>query len=155
MRLNIWNIVYFQEDYDRIAQNCREFACDLLALCRSTDEIETLLNVRNGIEEINNCPEEVELQRVITAVSYKQKEVKRSNLTKLHILLTFWCFPVSHASILSTSAAAQVVWRFTDEVSRKNSEPAPLHRATAVLHTLACVLADSLSPVHAKGTAFI
>ena len=67
--------IVFQTEYDAIAQNCRNFAVELLDLCRSTEEIEVLLNVREGVDDVNACPENVAFQRVITAVSYEQKEV--------------------------------------------------------------------------------
>ena len=64
-------------EYDAIAKNCRQFAIDLLELCRSTEEIETLLNVVTEEEGDFKCPSNVPFQRVILAVSYSQKEVRR------------------------------------------------------------------------------
>ncbi|KAL3090206.1 hypothetical protein niasHS_006658 [Heterodera schachtii] len=65
----------FKDQYLQLAEQCKQYACDLLSQCRSTEEVMAVLN-----KEDNFCNEEVDLNaakcslaRLKLAIKYEQK----------------------------------------------------------------------------------
>uniref|UniRef100_A0A183BRW5 ANK_REP_REGION domain-containing protein n=1 Tax=Globodera pallida TaxID=36090 RepID=A0A183BRW5_GLOPA len=65
----------FKDQYLQFAEQCKQYACDLLSQCRSTEEVMAVLN-----KEDNFCNEEVDLSaakcslaRLKLAIKYEQK----------------------------------------------------------------------------------
>ena len=65
-------IVFIQNEYNKLSNQCKNYAVELLDLCRSTDEIGAILNGGDVSEDVNAVPS---LTRVKLAIKYGQKRV--------------------------------------------------------------------------------
>ena len=64
-----------QQEYELVQNDCRQFACELLDLCRDAEELEIFLNVGDDEKDDNGLAKNIEMRRVYLAVTYGQKEV--------------------------------------------------------------------------------
>ncbi|GBM78167.1 Transient-receptor-potential-like protein [Araneus ventricosus] len=75
----------FKEIYLVLSNQCKKYSCDLLDLCRSTEEVIAVLNRRNESEydddEQNLEDDKLTLSRLKMALKYEQKQVR----TSLHV----------------------------------------------------------------------
>lgn len=70
--------VYFRNDYEELAQQCKTFAKDLLAQARNSRELEVILNHTSSDEHVDKrglLEERMNLSRLKLAIKYNQKEV--------------------------------------------------------------------------------
>jgi hypothetical protein len=67
----------FKADYEKLSQQCQEYASALLAETRTSQELETILNHdhENPPVLFENEQEKNSLSRLKLAVKYKQKKV--------------------------------------------------------------------------------
>uniref|UniRef100_A0A1I7RZV0 ANK_REP_REGION domain-containing protein n=1 Tax=Bursaphelenchus xylophilus TaxID=6326 RepID=A0A1I7RZV0_BURXY len=65
----------FKDIYLQLSEQCKQFACDLLSQCRSTDEVIALLNKEDNAadENINVKASKISLLRLKMAIKYEQK----------------------------------------------------------------------------------
>ncbi|GFW20416.1 transient-receptor-potential-like protein [Trichonephila clavipes] len=68
----------FKEIYLVLSNQCKKYSCDLLDLCRSTEEVIAVLNRRNESEyeedEQNGEEDKLTLSRLKMALKYEQKQ---------------------------------------------------------------------------------
>lgn len=69
----IWNIVPYQNDYKRLSIQCKDFVVGLLDLCRSTEEVEAILNGEG--DESAEVPGRPSFIRLKLALQYELKKV--------------------------------------------------------------------------------
>lgn len=83
--------VFFRNDYEELAQQCKTFAKDLLAQARNSRELEVILNHTSSDEHVDKrglLEERMNLSRLKLAIKYNQKEVCSNLIGFLyHILL--------------------------------------------------------------------
>ena len=65
-------IAFNQNEYNKLSNQCKNYAVELLDLCRSTDEIGAILNGGDVSDDVNAVPS---LTRVKLAIKYGQKRV--------------------------------------------------------------------------------
>lgn len=70
----------FKEIYLVLSNQCKKYSCDLLDLCRSTEEVIAVLNRKNESEfddeEYNAEEDKLTLSRLKMALKYEQKQVR-------------------------------------------------------------------------------
>lgn len=71
----------FKEIYLVLSNQCKKYSCDLLDLCRSTEEVIAVLNRRSESEcddeEYNAEEDKLTLSRLKMALKYEQKQVRK------------------------------------------------------------------------------
>ena len=65
----------FQKEYKELNDQVRTFACDLLNLCRNSEEIECMLAQKGGATYVDTSAENYKYPRIIVALYFNQKEV--------------------------------------------------------------------------------
>lgn len=65
----------FKETYLQLAEQCRQFACDLISQCRSSEEVIAVLNkdCNNHDENVDVWASKLSLSRLKLAIKYEQK----------------------------------------------------------------------------------
>ncbi|CAJ0579097.1 unnamed protein product, partial [Mesorhabditis spiculigera] len=65
----------FKDTYLKLSEQCKQFACDLLSQCRSSEEVIAVLNkdVANHDENIDVWASKLSLSRLKLAIKYQQK----------------------------------------------------------------------------------
>ena len=87
--------VILQTEYHQIKVQVQRFAAELLDLCRSSLEIRTMVGEEKDVKKINTAGHVTSYPRILLALYYEQKQVKRpqlyrwrfqkpANLTKIH-----------------------------------------------------------------------
>lgn len=78
----------FKIDYEKLSQQCQEYASALLAETRTSQELETILNHdhENPPVLFENEQEKTNLNRLKLAIKYKQKKVAYCCLRLLYII---------------------------------------------------------------------
>ncbi|XP_042898061.1 transient-receptor-potential-like protein isoform X2 [Parasteatoda tepidariorum] len=89
----------FKEIYLVLSNQCKKYSCDLLDLCRSTEEVIAVLNRRTESEydedERNAVEEKLTLSRLKMALKYEQKQfVAHPNCQQLLTSIWYEGFPV-------------------------------------------------------------
>lgn len=69
----IWITISPQNDYKRLSIQCKDFVVGLLDLCRSTEEVEAILN--GEVDESLEVPGRPSLIRLKLALKYELKKV--------------------------------------------------------------------------------
>lgn len=64
--------VSFQDEYEEISLKCRIFARDILALCRNSEEVMTLLSRRNTNDKQSY---KTKFPMIMEALRFNQREV--------------------------------------------------------------------------------
>lgn len=110
----VWTVsVFFRNDYEELAQQCKTFAKDLLAQARNSRELEVILNHTSSDEHVDKrglLEERMNLSRLKLAIKYNQKEVC-SNLIGFpyHILLVINVIYFSASRHRSENKFARVI----------------------------------------------
>uniref|UniRef100_A0A665UGC1 Transient receptor potential cation channel subfamily C member 6 n=1 Tax=Echeneis naucrates TaxID=173247 RepID=A0A665UGC1_ECHNA len=65
----------FKNDYCRLSNQCKDYVVGLLDLCRSTQEVEAILNGQTDSEESYDLPGRPSLTRLKLAIKYELKKV--------------------------------------------------------------------------------
>lgn len=68
----------FKDIYGELSENCKDYACDLLNQCRSSDEVIAVLNKSTGDEsdyDDDDSEDESKLDRLKLSLKYEQKKV--------------------------------------------------------------------------------
>ncbi|XP_055930837.1 transient-receptor-potential-like protein isoform X2 [Argiope bruennichi] len=89
----------FKEIYLVLSNQCKKYSCDLLDLCRSTEEVIAVLNRKNESEydddEQNGEEDKLTLSRLKMALKYEQKQfVAHPNCQQLLTSIWYEGFPV-------------------------------------------------------------
>uniref|UniRef100_A0A914DUS0 Transient receptor ion channel domain-containing protein n=1 Tax=Acrobeloides nanus TaxID=290746 RepID=A0A914DUS0_9BILA len=65
----------FKDAYLELSEQCKEFACDLLSQCRSSEEVIAVLNKEDNANDdnIDICASKLSLSRLKLAIKYEQK----------------------------------------------------------------------------------
>ncbi len=66
--------IYFQNEYLGLVEQCMDFACGMMDLCRGTQEVEAVLS--EGSEE-NGDADRDPLARLKMAIEYEEKKVSQ------------------------------------------------------------------------------
>lgn len=71
----------FKDTYLQLSEQCKQFACDLLSQCRSTEEVIAVLNKEDNShdENIDVWASKLSLSRLKLAIKYGQKTVRKFN----------------------------------------------------------------------------
>uniref|UniRef100_A0A3Q3H3J8 Transient receptor potential cation channel, subfamily C, member 6a n=1 Tax=Kryptolebias marmoratus TaxID=37003 RepID=A0A3Q3H3J8_KRYMA len=64
----------FKNDYSRLSNQCKDYVVGLLDLCRSTEEVEAILNGETVCEDTYNLPGRPSLTRLKLAIKYELKK---------------------------------------------------------------------------------
>lgn len=75
--------IYFQSEYRRLSDSCKNYGVELLDLCQSTEEIVSILNEGSDAESDDEAADDIphtanvthSLARVKLALKYEQKRV--------------------------------------------------------------------------------
>ena len=59
------DVILFQKEYISLVEQCMEFACEMMDLCRGTQEVEAVL-----------CEDDDPLARLKMAIEYEEKKVR-------------------------------------------------------------------------------
>lgn len=61
----------------QLSEQCKQYACDLLSQCRSTEEVIAILNKEDNVydENIDVWASKLSLSRLKRAIKYEQKMV--------------------------------------------------------------------------------
>lgn len=81
-------ILYFRNDYEELAKQCKMFAKDLLAQARNSRELEVILNHTSSEDHVDKrglLEERMNLSRLKLAIKYNQKEVKTCKVCSCHM----------------------------------------------------------------------
>lgn len=66
----------FKEIYVELSNQCKKYSCDLLDLCRSTEEVIAVLNKKTDSSfEEDEDTDKLTLSRLKLALKYEQKQV--------------------------------------------------------------------------------
>lgn len=68
----------FKDTYIQLSEQCKQFACDLLSQCRSTEEVIAVLNKSNNPDDDERTDvwaAKLSLCRLKLAIKYEQKQV--------------------------------------------------------------------------------
>lgn len=71
--------MWYRNDYEELAQQCKMFAKDLLAQARNSRELEVILNHTSNEDQVDKrglLEERMNLSRLKLAIKYNQKEVR-------------------------------------------------------------------------------
>lgn len=66
-----------QNDYSRLSNQCKDYVVGLLDLCRSTEEVEAILNGETASDDNYDMPGRPSLTRLKLAIKYELKKVRR------------------------------------------------------------------------------
>lgn len=66
-----------QNDYSRLSNQCKDYVVGLLDLCRSTEEVEAILNGETVSDDSFDMPGRPSLTRLKLAIKYELKKVTR------------------------------------------------------------------------------
>lgn len=69
----------FQNDYSHLSSQCKDYVVGLLDLCRSTEEVEAILNGETDSEDSYDLPGRPSLTRLKLAIKYELKKVSVSS----------------------------------------------------------------------------
>lgn len=92
----------------QLSEQCKQYACDLLSQCRSTEEVIAILNKEDNIndENIDVWATKLSLSRLKRAIKYEQKTVYKNFFINYILLIKLLvCF----TSTLSTIAYINLV----------------------------------------------
>ncbi|GFT90017.1 transient-receptor-potential-like protein [Nephila pilipes] len=79
----------FKEIYIELSNQCKKYSCDLLDLCRSTEEVIAVLNKKDSGSHEDEDPDQLTLSRLKLALKYEQKQfVAHPNCQQL--LTSIW-----------------------------------------------------------------
>lgn len=70
--------LYYRNDYEELAKQCKMFAKDLLAQARNSRELEVILNHTSSEDHVDKrglLEDRMNLSRLKLAIKYNQKEV--------------------------------------------------------------------------------
>ncbi|KAI1721291.1 transient receptor ion channel II domain-containing protein [Ditylenchus destructor] len=87
----------FKDTYVQLSEQCKQFACDLLSQCRSTEEVIAILNKEDNMhdENIDVWASKLSLSRLKKAIKYDQKMfVSHPHCQQLLTSIWYEGFPV-------------------------------------------------------------
>ncbi|EPB72608.1 transient-receptor-potential calcium channel protein [Ancylostoma ceylanicum] len=93
----------FKETYLQLAEQCKQFACDLISQCRSSEEVIAVLNKDCNAhdENVDVWASKLSLSRLKLAIKYEQKAMPKSRIGRivrspfmkfLYYSISFGCF---------------------------------------------------------------